>query len=525
MTALPKLPIGISSFEVLRTRENVYVDKTELIYRLVTEGMYYFLSRPRRFGKSLLVSTLKCLFEGQRELFENLWIAEHGDWDWQPHPVVWLDFNKIAHDTPERLRTALEDELLKIAQTHGIEFQHRLLVGRFSELLLKLQHSTGQPVVVLIDEYDKPIIDHLGQGEARLQIAEANRAIQKQFFGVLKAGEVMDVLRLVFITGISRFSRMSIFSELNNLTDLTMHQRYATLLGYTHEELARDFAPHLARFAASLDISHSELLTRFVDYYNGYRFSKKAVTVYNPFSTLRALDEQDFGQYWFETGTPSFLVNILHERDYPLPQLESLDVPGSIFSTFDIHTLEPEALLFQSGYVTIQAVEGDLYQLGYPNQEVKLAFTEQLLYSFARSRQRQVGTHTKRLGWYLRREDFASFFETVQAIFASIPYDIQTKRDEAYYHTLFYLMVAASGVWARSSPLTCRGRIDMVVELADKVYIMEFKCNQSVDTALQQIREQGYADPYRQSGKRIILMGINFSTEDRNLAAWQVAED
>jgi hypothetical protein len=522
--ALPKLPIGISSLEVLRKDAAVYVDKTDLIYQLVTEGRYYFLSRPRRFGKSLLVSTLKCLFEGQRELFDGLWIARHGDWDWQPHPVVHLDFNEISHDTPERLTWGLTHSLRYTAEVYGITLEDAPLKEQFKALLLALQRGTGQPVVVLIDEYDKPIIDHLGQGEARLQVAEANRAIQKQFFGVLKGGTVMDVLRLVFITGISRFSRMSIFSELNNLIDLTMHARYATLLGYTHEEVACDFAPHLERFAASQDISYAALLSRFADYYNGYRFSKKAVTVYNPFSTLRALDEQDFGQYWFETGTPTFLINLLWEKEFPLPQIEALQSTENVFASYDIRQLSPEALLFQTGYVTIKYVQGRLYTFGYPNLEVKNAFLEMLLHAWLGRSREPSDARFLLLAQYLQEEDFASFFETVQAIFASIPYDIQTKRDEAYYHTLFYLMVSASGMWARSSPLTCRGRIDMVVELPDKVYIMEFKCNQSADTALQQIREQGYADPYRQSGKRIILMGINFSTEERNLAGWQVAE-
>lgn len=456
-----------------------------------------------------------------------------GDWDWQPHPVVHLDFNEISHDTPEKLEWGLTNSLLNTAEVYGIKLEEAPLKELFKTLLLELQHSTGQPVVVLIDEYDKPIIDHLGHGEDRLQIAEANRAIQKQFFGVLKAGEVMDVLRLVYITGISRFSRVSIFSELNNLTDLTMHQRYATLLGYTHEELARDFAPHLERFADSMDISTEALTTRFEAYYNGYRFSQKAVTVYNPFTTLRALDEQDFGQYWFETDTPTFLVNLLWEKNFPLPQIEALKSTENAFASYDIRQLTPEALLFQTGYVTIKQVQDRLYTFGYPNLEVKNAFLEMLLYAWLGRAREPDDTRFLLLVQYLQTEDFAGFFETIQAIFASIPYDIQTKQpalslskgDEAYYHTLFYLMVAASGMWAKSSPLTCRGRIDMVVELADKVYIIEFKCNQSADVALRQIQEKGYADPYRQSGKKIMMMGVNFSTEERNLAEWQVVED
>ena len=519
MSRLARLPIGVSSFEVLRSRQNVYVDKTEYIYRLVDEGMYYFLSRPRRFGKSLLISTLRCLFEGKEKLFQGLWLATHSDWEWQEYPVVLLDFNQISHDTPQNLELSLHRELQNMARHYQVKLDEPLLKGQFKELILNLHQISQQPVVILIDEYDKPILDHLGQGEARLQIAAANRDILKHFFGVLKGGDVMDVLRLVFITGISRFSRVSIFSELNNLSDITFHQKYATLLGYTQAELERDFAAHLEHFAHSLDISLPALLARIKDYYDGYRFAKKALSVYNPFSTLKALDALDFGYYWFETGTPTFLINLLQETDYPLTQIDNMYVPVSIFSTFDIHDLQPEAVLFQSGYVTIQAVQDKLYQLGYPNKEVKTALSELLVYSFAQRNKRQVGAHIQRLGWYLQREDSAAFFETMTAIFASIPYDIQTKRDEAYYHSLFYLIISAAGGGAavHSSVLTSRGRIDMVVELPDKVYIIEFKCQQSAQVALKQIQDQGYAEPYRQTGKQIILMGINFSAEKRNL--------
>ena len=522
MTTLPKLPMGISSFEMLRTRKNVYVDKTEYIYHLLTEGMYYFLSRPRRFGKSLLVSTLRCLFEGKRELFNGLWIAEHSDWEWEQHPVILLDFNGISHDTPQHLELGLTDTLTDIAQAHSIVLEKSLLKEQFKELILKLYHSTGQSVVVLIDEYDKPIIDHLGQGEDRLHIADVNRDIQKQFFGVLKDGTVMDVLRMVFITGISRFSRVSIFSELNNLYDLSMHTQYADMLGYTQAELEHYFAAHIQNLAHNLGYTEDEMQAQLAQYYDGYRFSVRDVHVYNPYSILNAFGHGQLGYYWFESGTPTFLVNLLHERQYPLPQIETLQATESTFANYDIRDLKPEALLFQTGYVTIKHVQNRLYTFGYPNREVKTVFLELLLHIWLENRHAPDDVRFLLLARYLREENFVAFFETVTAIFASIPYDIQTKRDEAYYHTVFYLMVSASGVWAKSSPLTNRGRIDMVVELPDKVYIMEFKCNHSAATAIQQIRDKGYAESYQQSGKKIILMGINFSTEARNLAEWQV---
>ncbi|MCP4545351.1 MAG: AAA family ATPase [bacterium] len=371
---LTKLPIGIQSFQVIRRGGYVYVDKTEHVYRLVDQGMFYFLARPRRFGKSLLVSTLRCLFEGKKDLFDGLWIANHADWTWDEHPVILLDFNQIAHATPENLRVGLDDALIESAQAYGITLERRLLKGCFTELVLKLYRKTNHPVVVLVDEYDKPIIDHLGQGKEALQIARANRDILKNFFGVLKGGDVAAVLRFVFITGVSRFSRVSIFSELNNLDDITPSDGYAGLLGYTQGELEHYFRAHIERFAEAWQVSSQAIVDRLQKHHDGYRFSQNPLQVYNPFSTLKAFREKKFGNYWFETGTPTFLVNLLKERDYSLPQIETLRAPEAIFGSYDIDDLQPEALLFQTGYITIRQVEGRLYHFGYPNQEVKTAW-------------------------------------------------------------------------------------------------------------------------------------------------------
>lgn len=521
MTRLPRLPVGIASFEVLREGGFVYVDKTEDIYRMVDEGIYYFLARPRRFGKSLLVSTLRCLFQGRRELFEGLWIAD-AEWAWAEHPVVLLDFNQIARDTPQNLELALKRELTNTAARYQATLEEPLLEGQFHELIRKLQQRMGQPVAVLVDEYDKPIIDHLGQGPERAAIARANRDILKRLFGVLKGGDVTPILRFVLLTGISRFSKVSVFSELNNLNDLSMHPRYATLLGYTPAEVEANFAPHLERFTAAQGVSRAALLERLAQTYDGYRFTKRAVTVYNPFSTLKALEMGDFGHYWFETGTPTFLIELLREQQYPLPQLEHFQAQIYLFATYDLESLQPEALLFQTGYVTIKDVEGVLYTFGYPNQEVKVAFVTQLLYAFAGQSKQRVDSLTARLAGHLRAEDFTAFFETIQAIFAKIPYTLNTRRDEAYFHTLFYLMIAASGAQADPELLTSRGRIDLAVTFAEQVYVMEFKCNQSPQVALEQIRARGYAERYRGSGKRVFLMGLEFSPEERNLVAWDV---
>ncbi|MCP4397574.1 MAG: AAA family ATPase, partial [bacterium] len=426
--------------------------------------------------------------------------------------------------TPEHLQQDLIACLERIAGEHGIQLTSPSLMSKFTELILTLSKQHGQMVAVLIDEYDKPIIDHLGRGPQELAIAKANRDALKRFFGVLKDITVAPKLRFVFLTGISRFSKVSIFSELNNLDDISMSEVYAGLLGYTSEELLTSFATYLDRFAQQLEWTREQLIAKLAEQYNGYRFSKRELHVYNPCSILKSLHNIDFEPYWFETATPTFLINLLRQEQYEFPEIEAINVSRSIFSTFDLDDLVPEALLFQTGYVTIRDIQHNVYTLGYPNQEVKAAFSESLLWSLTARAKRRISSHVLRLCGYLRDKDFDAFFETMTAIFASIPYDIEPKRDEAYFHTLFYLMMAASGADARSSVLTCKGRIDLAVFFPDTLYIIEFKCNQNAKTAIQQIRKKGYADQYQRDGQQIVTIGINFSTEQKNLAEWKVVE-
>ena len=521
-----KLPVDISSFEKMRTEGYLYVDKTRHIYRMVTEGTFYFLSRPRRFGKSLLVSTLDCLFQGRKELFEGLWIAEQSDWGWQQFPVVAIDFNSIPGKSPEELQQGLSFRLKKIAQGYGITLEAPLLELRFEELILSLAESVNQPVVILIDEYDKRIIEHLGKGQEHLEIAKGNRDVLKSFFGILKGQSISNKLRLVFITGVSRFSKVSLFSDLNNLLDLSMDGQYADMLGYTQDELEKAFQEEMLRLAAAVAWTPKQVKTALAQYYNGYRFSERNIRVYNPFSILRAFHHQALQDYWFESATPTFLVNLLQEKRYNLLHIEGSEVSRTIFTSFELDNLRPEALLFQTGYLTIVDVQQEIYTLAYPNQEVKHAFSEALLFGLAAEGSAAISSQILRLPGYLRQEDFAAFFETVQAIFASIPYDIESQRDEAYFHTIFYLMMSASGmVEVQSSVLTSKGRIDLVVQFPEKIYIIEFKCNQSADVALRQIHEKQYADKYRGSGKKIFLMGINFHQAQRNLEEWKVIPD
>jgi hypothetical protein len=519
MQPLPELPIGDSSFESIRRTRRLYVDKTRDFYEMATGGKFYFLSRPRRFGKSLTVSTLKCLFQGKKELFDGLWISEHGDWDWMEHPVVLIDFNSLPHQDPDIMREALTLTMKQAAKRHGISIETPFVETQFQELILALESKFGAGVVVLVDEYDKPIISHLGKGPEAMEIAKKNREMMKSFFGVLKGGDVMPCLRFVFLTGVSKFSRVSIFSELNNLDDITMVEDRAAMLGYSQKELEHYFGGYISEMAEKQGVSETDMIRRLAEHYNGYRFSRKEVWVYNPFSVMSALKNKALDHYWFETGTPTFLVDLIRENNWHPPKIEEMIATPTLFSTYDLDDLKPEALLFQTGYVTIKSVQTGYYTFDYPNREVKIAFLETLFHSYARNLSER--SRFIRIAEHLLKEDLDAFIETVSAIFSSIPYELETKRDEAYFHTLFYLMVSASGVNARSQVMSCDGRIDLVMEFSDKVYIIEFKCNQSAEAAIKQIHDKEYADMFRQSGKKIVLVGINFDSAQRNVADWE----
>ncbi len=522
MNKPPKLPLGDASFESIRSGDLLYVDKTRHIFQMVDEGKYYFLSRPRRFGKSLTVSTLRCLFEGKKDLFEGLWIAEHGDWNWKPHPVIVIDFNEIPRHRPEVLERTLSLNLKQTGQHYGVSLQTEFIETQFQELILGLEKRFSAPVAVLIDEYDKPIIDHLGKGDEAIDVAKRNRDILKSFFGVLKGANVTPCLRFVFLTGVSKFSRVSIFSELNNLNDVTMMASYADMFGYTQKELEENFQAHIDLLAEQAGASRAGIMKKLERHYNGYRFSRRDVRVYNPFSILSAFVQKDFKNFWFETGTPTFLVNLLTDAGWHLPEIEGMKTTETAFSTYDLENLKPEALLFQTGYATIKDVAERVYTFDYPNQEVKTGFLETLFYACAEGMKNR--SQFAMLAKHLEAENVEAFMEIMRAVFASIPYTLESKRDEAYFHTLFYLMVSASGVNASSEVLTCDGRIDLAMAFRDKIYIIEFKCNQSADVGLKQIREKGYADRYRGRGGKIILMGINFDTEARNVGDWKVED-
>ncbi len=516
------LPISVRDFGQMIAGNFVYIDKTRFIYEMArVPQAYYFLSRPRRFGKSLLVSTLRALFEGRKELFKGLWI-ENSAWEWKVFPVVEIDFSEIDARDPQVLEETLSIQLEQIAAKHQVHLLQRLAPTRFVELITALQRKYSENVVILIDEYDKAIITHLGKGEEELRLAQQNRDLLKTFFGVLKGAHVAAALRFVFITGVSKFSRVSLFSDLNNLQDITMNAGYAAMLGYTQQELEQYFGERVAEFAQKQRTTREDILLKLRAWYNGYRFTKAEVQVYNPFSIVNVLAEYDFKTFWFESGTPSFLVSLIKEKNYAIPDIEDLEIPSEAFSTYDLENLSLEALLFQTGYVTIRAHEGELYRLGYPNQEVKSSFSAYLYNSLTEGVNTVLKSQFKRLHLYLAKEDVAQFIETTNAILSAIPYTQHQQQGEAFYHTIFYLMVAASGVLVQTEALSSHGRMDIAVEFDDKVYVIELKCNQPAAQALAQIRAKKYHEKYAQSGRKVFLVGIDFDTQQRAITEWKL---
>ncbi|MCP4347395.1 MAG: ATP-binding protein [Desulfobacterales bacterium] len=518
------LPAGVQVFEKMITGNFLYVDKTRYIYEMVRPPQaFFFLARPRRFGKSLLVSTLDSLFKGQKELFKDLWI-EKSDWQWKKHPVIKVDFSQINSKTPEQLEESLIFNIHRLSKEHNIDNSSRSLPDCFVRYIVELSKKHNENAVILIDEYDKPLIDHLGKGEDHLSVAKENRDILKQFFGVLKGGDVSSVLRFVFITGISKFARVSIFSDLNNLDDISMQEEYDAILGYTDDELLSLFDTHIYQLKNKLNLEREETIKRIQNWYNGYRFTDSKTKVYNPFSVIKLFQKRKFENFWFETATPSFLLNLIKEQEYPVPDIENLLLSRENFTVYDIEDLQLEPLLFQTGYISIQHFDDILYKMGYPNQEVKVSFLSYLYHHFVRIKNKRIHSAYKLLHIYLDEKRIEDFIETVKSILASIPYTQIASQGEDYYHTAFYLMLSASGALVRTEVLTSQGRLDIAVEFDDKVYVIELKCNQSSEKAVRQILDKKYYEKYMKTGRNIYLMGIGFDTEKRTIEDWQWGE-
>lgn len=510
---LKPLPIGIQTFRDIIDGGFLYIDKTRYIYELIrySKGVY-FLSRPRRFGKSLLISTLDEIFSGDRERFKGLWLY-NSDYQWQTHPVIRIDFSRLSVKTAEELESALDYFLEDIALQYGLSLRGFNYLSRFDNLIMQL--GRDKQVVILIDEYDKPIIDHLDN----LDEAKRIREVLKAFYTVIKSQD--QYIRFVFLTGISKFSRVGIFSGLNNLSDLSLLAEYSTLLGLTEAEISTHLQDYINAFAEQQKITNKEMQQQIRYWYNGFCFAADSEPVYNPFSTFRLLKERHFFNYWFETGTPTFLINMLKQRQYDLTQLEHLELKESAFSTYDLENLALIPLLFQTGYLTIKGYDPAkrLYQLSYPNYEVEEAFLDYLLSSYSQIDRGVSGQPLWQLTEALQNNDLETFFKVLRVFFANIPYDIQLSH-EKYYQTVFYLIFALIGLQIDAEKRTQRGRIDTVVELPDRVYLFEFKLDQSAEAALAQIHQKNYAEGYLNQARTVHLVGVNFDSRQRIVSDW-----
>ena len=510
-------PIGIQNFEKIRQDGYVYVDKTNLVYKLANEGCYYFLSRPRRFGKSLLVSTLEAYFKGRKELFEGLAI-EKLEKDWEKYPVLHFDFSGGAYTSLRILQAKLNSSLSDNEKACGIENDEDVLSIRFENLIEAAYQKTGKKVVVLIDEYEKPIIDNIDDP----CLMEQFRKELQGFYSILKGKD--GFIRFVLLTGVTKLSKMSVFSGLNNLRDISMNLTYSGICGITEAELKGYFTDSVRELAEAEGLSVSRCYEKLALMYDGYHFHPKAAGVYNPFSLMNTFGSDEFKLYWFGTGTPTFLIRYLKQYEVNLENISRNDVPEETLTGANYDSPDPVAILYQAGYLTIKDYNPEqfTYNLEYPNMEVERGFYSSLTRVFAPSLLQETFSVSKFKN-DIKCGDVESFMNRFTAFLSGNNYEIQGNL-EVYFQNTMSVMFRMIGLDVKTEYQTSEGRIDIVIETDRYVYIIELKRDQSPEIALQQIEAKGYAKPFLASGKQIIKLGINFSSATRTVDSWKLAE-
>ena len=513
-----KYPIGIQNFEKIRKDGYVYVDKTDFVWKLVNEGSYYFLSRPRRFGKSLLLSTLEAYFQGKRELFEGLAIAGK-EKEWKQYPILHLDLNSRDYKDESSLEAELNRHLDKWEKQYGDEYRDRAAEERFIHVIENAYEQTGERVVILVDEYDKPLLQTINQTE--LQNAYRNKL--KAFYSVLKTKDAM--IRFAFLTGVTKFGKVSVFSDLNNLIDISMLPQFTTICGITEEELHRNFDESVALLAHANGMSVSDCYERLKEDFDGYHFDVGAPGMYNPFSLLNTLCFSVFRDYWFETGTPSFLVEQLQKTDYPLDMMTEEQLSADSLNSIDTIDENPLPLLYQSGYLTIQGYDKEFkaYQLGFPNREVREGFIKYLVpYYMPRNR----GKSQFNIALFVREVRSGNadgFMHRLESLFANGDYQVMGDR-ELYFQNVMYVVFMMLGFYVEVERHTTDGRMDVLMQTKDFIYIFELKIDQSADVALRQIKERGYALPFANDPRRLFKIGVNFSTDTKRIDDWKIED-
>ena len=512
-------PIGIQNFEKLRSDGYVYVDKTALVYKLAKSGSYYFLSRPRRFGKSLLISTLEAYFSGRKDLFGGLAI-EKLEHDWTEYNILHLDLNTAKYDCAEALLNVLNDTLSNWESLYGTSPTEVTPELRFKGIIRRAFEKTGQRVVILVDEYDKPMLQSIGNAE----LQDEYRNILKAFYSVLKTQD--RYIRFAFLTGVTKFGKVSVFSDLNNLKDISMDNRYIDICGITEAEIHEYFEEPLHELAEKEDISYEEVCDRLKKLYDGYHFEVDTVGIYNPFSLLNTFDSMKFGDYWFETGTPSFLVHLLKEADYDLNNLQSEQVSADVLNSIDSMSRNPIPVIYQSGYLTIKKYDHEfkMYTLGFPNKEVEDGFVKYLLPLYTPVEENRTDFYAANFIANVRRGNPDGFMERLQSLFADTDYEI-TGKMEKYFQNSMYLIFKLLGFYTEVERRTSRGRMDVVMKTKDYIYVFELKLDGTADEALKQIDDKGYAAPFKTDARTLYKIGVNFSSEIRGIEDWKIVED
>ncbi|MDR1814642.1 MAG: ATP-binding protein [Tannerella sp.] len=518
-----KMPISIQDFRKLRTEGCVYVDKTEHLHRLITRRFQVFLSRPRRFGKSLFISTLKYYFLGRKELFDGLYIA-NVEKEWMEYPVFHIEFVGENYSAGiDRLRSALDSNLRSLEEEWGRDEQDDSFADRFKGLIKRASKKTGRGVVVLVDEYDKPLLETMHDEALNSEV----RAELKGFYGVLTGLDAC--LKFVFLTGVTKFSQISIFSDLTHLDDISLLDDYSGLCGISERELLEQFKPEIQLLADRQGYSYDEAVAELKKEYDGYHFSKHCEDMYNPFSVINVLDKLDFSRYWFKTGTPTFLIKMLERNYFDLSKLNgNVSVTDDYMFDYRANNQDPIPVLYQSGYLTVKGYDNlyNEYQLGFPNEEVKYGFLDQLLSIYSYNSYPANGFSVAKISQSLQKGDIKTVMLMLQSFFADIPYDLQDKRhkNEKYFQSLFYTVFTLMGQFIQAEVKSAGGRSDAVVKTSDSIYVFEFKIddNATVEDALQQIDSKDYLLPYQTDGRRLIKIGAVFNKEESKLTDYKI---
>lgn len=512
-----KYPIGIQNFEKLRKEGYVYVDKTSFVYKMVNTGSYYFLSRPRRFGKSLLLSTIEAYLQGKRELFEGLAI-ERLEKEWTRHPILHLDLNTEKYTTPEALENMLNDTLTSWEMLYGKRESERSLSLRFQGLIQRACEQTGQRVVILVDEYDKPMLQAIGNPE----LQEAYRNTLKAFYGALKSKD--GYIKFAMLTGVTKFGKVSVFSDLNNLKDISMRNDYADVCGISEKELLRDFHEDIHELAKANGISDEETFAKLQENYNGYHFCENSIGVYNPFSLLNTFDAKEFRSYWFETGTPTYLVELLKMHHYNLNEMATEQTSADVLNSIDSTSTNPIPVIYQSGYLTIKSYDErfGIYSLGFPNREVEEGFIKFLMPFYTDTSEQQSQFEIQNFVREVENGQYDAFLRRLQSLMADTSYEQVGKDREVYYQNVLFIVCKLMGFYVKAEYHTSRGRIDLVLQTDKYVYIMEFKLDGTAEEALRQIDEKEYALPFASDPRQLFKVGVNFSSETRNIERWVV---